>query len=118
MSVRIKRAYAKPDRDDGRRVLVDGLWPRGMKEERAQVDEWLKEIAPSDALRKWYQRNLDEWDEFKRRYYRELDQKADQVDELVKKAKSERVTLLYCSRDECHNAAAALAEYLQKEYYV
>jgi uncharacterized protein YeaO (DUF488 family) len=117
MSVRVKRASEKPDQGDGRRVLVDRLWPRGTKE-RAGVHEWSREIAPSDVLRQWVRRNLEEWEEFKRRYYRELDQRAEEVDELVDQARRGRVTLLHSSRDDCHNAAAALAEYQQKEYYV
>lgn len=118
MALKMKRAYDRPEQNDGYRVLVDRLWPRGMKKERARLDEWLKEIAPSDDLRKWFRHNDENWDEFKRRYFRELDDKQREVDEIVKKARAGRVTLLYAARDEQHNNASALLEYLQKEYYL
>ena len=118
MALRMKRFYDRPVQTDGLRVLVDRLWPRGITRDRASIDEWSKEIAPSDQLRKWFLRNPDNWDEFKRRYYRELDERLLEVDELAKMASRGHVTLLYSSRDGEHNNAAALLEYLQKEYYL
>ena len=113
--IKIKRVYEKPEKDDGRRVLVVRLWPRGMKKEAAHVDVWLKEIAPSDALRKWFGHKPERWSEFQKRYRGELAKKQGVLAEL-KRFENERgtVTLLYGAKDEEHNQAVALTEFLKR----
>lgn len=115
MSTQIKRVYENPSPVDGYRVLVDNLWPRGLTKEKASVDEWLRDLAPSTALRRWYGHESARWDEFKRRYFAELESEpaAEAVKHLRKLAKRRRVTLLYGSREEKLNNAAALQEYLK-----
>ncbi|SHK81681.1 Uncharacterized conserved protein YeaO, DUF488 family [Chitinophaga jiangningensis] len=102
--------------DDGYRVLVDRLWPRGLSREKAHVDEWLKEIAPSDELRKWFNHDPERYPVFKQRYEKELALHEDLVKELRKKAAHGRVTLLYGAKDEEHNQAVVLAEILKKQH--
>ena len=114
MTIRIKRVYDPPAGDDGRRVLVDRLWPRGLRRDEARIDLWLKNIAPSTELRRWFGHDPDKWREFKTRYFRELKQHQDAVDELKKLAKAGRLTLLYAAKDLENNNAAALKEYLGK----
>lgn len=111
-NIRIKRVYDSPSGTDGRRILVDRLWPRGLSKEAAKVDCWMKEIAPSSMLRKWYQHDPDKWPEFSRRYAVELGSMPDQVAELVDAIKSGVVTLLYSSRETRLNNAVALKQYL------
>ncbi|HEU4641510.1 MAG TPA: DUF488 family protein [Gemmatimonadaceae bacterium] len=104
-----KRVYDAPAPDDGWRVLVERLWPRGLKKEAAHLDAWEKRVAPSDALRKWYAHDPAKWEEFQRRYARELEapEAREALDELVRRARRGRVTLLYASRaGEISNAAA------------
>ena len=113
MSVHIKRVYEPPAKEDGFRVLIDHLWPRGMKKEAVAVDEWLKAVAPSTALRKWFSHDPEKWEEFKRRYFLELDENREAVEELAKKSKSETVTLVFSSKEERFNNAVALKEYLE-----
>lgn len=110
--LRTKRVYERPARDDGYRVLVDRLWPRGLKKEEAKVDLWLMDIAPSGELRKWFGHDPARWLEFKRRYFMELDKKAELAEKIPRGEKT--VTLLFGARDEEHNNAVALREYLQK----
>lgn len=110
MKIAVKRAYAERDADDGLRVLVDRLWPRGVSKDR--VDVWLKDVAPSNDLRKWYGADTSKWTEFRRRYFAELDANPDAVSELRKLARNERVTLLFGKKDEEHNNAVALRDYL------
>lgn len=112
MQIEIKRVYEKPSPRDGARVLVDRVWPRGVKKADAAIHHWHKEIAPSTELRKWFGHDPDRWDEFRRRYFRELDGTPAAVDELVSLAKKGRITLVFAARDERHNNAAALREYL------
>lgn len=100
--------------DDGIRVLVDRLWPRGMSKERASLDLWLKEIAPSTDLRKWFAHDPEKWEAFKARYFAELDASPAVVERLSALGRTARVTLLYSARDEQHNNAAALCDYLQR----
>ena len=114
MSVRIKRIYEPAGKDDGLRVLVDRLWPRGVSKARAKVDQWLKEVAPSDALRKKFHHDPAKWDEFRSRYFKELAREPDAVAQLKRDARRGPVTLLFAARDEVHNNAAALKEYLTK----
>lgn len=107
----IKRIYENPSREDGFRILVDRLWPRGLSKEKARVDLWLKDVAPSDDLRKWFSHDVQKWAEFKKRYFAELDEKLEDIAK-VREGEGEKVTLLYGARDEEHNNAAALREYL------
>lgn len=96
-------------------MLVDRLWPRGLSKDAARVDLWLKDIAPSDALRKWYGHDPARWEEFRRRYFAELDTHREELEELKKRARRERVTLLFGARDEERNNAVALRQYLESE---
>jgi uncharacterized protein YeaO (DUF488 family) len=112
MDIMIKRVYEKPSPVDGFRILVDRLWPRGLTKEKASVDLWLKEIAPSTALRKWFGHDPDKWDEFRKRYLLELDQNKEQVILLNEHLKSGMVTLLYGAKDQEHNEAVVLRELL------
>ncbi|MBP7526554.1 MAG: DUF488 domain-containing protein [Syntrophorhabdaceae bacterium] len=109
--IRVKRIYEDPSHDDGVRILVDRLWPRGLSREEAKVDLWLKEIAPSDALRKWFGHDETKWTQFQQRYFRELDEKGE-ILESVSQMLTKRVTLLYGAKDQQHNNAVALKEYL------
>ena len=108
----VKRVYATPDATDGTRVLVDALWPRGMSKSTAKVDVWLKEIAPSTALREWFHHDPERWDAFRRKYTMELADKMDAVAELRRLARTGRVTLLYGARDTDHNNAIVLQDFL------
>ncbi|MBL8600180.1 MAG: DUF488 domain-containing protein [Devosia sp.] len=109
----IKRVYLPPDKDDGQRVLVDRLWPRGVSKREAAIDVWLKDVAPSAALRKWFGHDPQRWEEFRRRYLAELADNTDAVDQLRELAKTGRVTLLYGALDEEHNQARVLLELLR-----
>ncbi len=112
--LRIKRVYEPPDDEDGVRVLVDRLWPRGVSRERAQIDLWLKEISPSDTLRRLFHGDPAGWEEFKTAYYAELERATAQaaVRDLLERLTREPVTLLYAARDETRNNAVALKEWL------
>ncbi len=112
--IRIKRVYEEPAKEDGYRILVDRLWPRGLTKERAKVDLWVKEIAPSDALRKWFGHEPEKWPEFAKRYRSELAKKKDLLKE-VKKLEREHgtVTLLYGRKDEKQNQAVLIASALK-----
>ncbi|MCA9423099.1 MAG: DUF488 domain-containing protein [Burkholderiales bacterium] len=114
MTIHVKRAYDPPTPEDGCRVLVDRLWPRGLSKERAAVDEWLREVAPSTALRRWFAHDPARWGEFKQRYWEELTGAAacEAVKRLRILAVTGEVTLLYAAKDEVHNNAVALREYL------
>jgi uncharacterized protein YeaO (DUF488 family) len=112
--LRTKRVYDAPATNDGIRVLVDRLWPRGLSKEQARLDHWLKEIAPSSALRLWFNHDDSRWQEFKRRYFDELATLDEQVAQLRKLLRGNPVTLLYSARSETHNNAVALAEFLRK----
>jgi uncharacterized protein YeaO (DUF488 family) len=112
MEILLKRAYEKPEPDEGVRILVDRIWPRGMKKEDLRLDGWMKDIAPSTALRKWFGHDPRKWDEFRRRYFDELDGRRELVDELRKRAEKGRLTLVFGARETRCNHAAALKEYL------
>jgi len=112
--VRLKRAYDPPSTDDGVRVLVDRLWPRGLKKSESRIDHWLKELAPSTELRKWFGHRSERWQEFRRRYLAELAGKGQQLDELRKLAREQPLTLLYAAHDEAHNNAIVLQEELKQ----
>ena len=110
--MKIKRVYEMPSRDDGKRILVDRLWPRGLTKEKASIDLWLKEIAPSTALRKWFDHDPDKWKEFQKRYRKELRDNKELVSLLKEKIKKGTVTLVYGAKDEKHNEALVLKEWL------
>ena len=112
--IRIKRAYDSPEPTDGLRVLVDRLWPRGLSKKKARIDEWRKDLAPSDVLRRWFGHDPRKWSEFKRRYRQELRRKTEELRELAGQARKGRVTLLYGARDEKHNNVVVLKEVLGK----
>ena len=114
--IQIKRLYAPRDVTDGRQVLVDGLWPRGIKKEALDLDDWIKEIAPSPELRKWYGHQPELWEEFAKRYRAELKMpvRAAQLDRLRDLSESGTVTLLYAARDEIRNNAVVLHELLRQ----
>ncbi|WP_066729743.1 DUF488 domain-containing protein [Desulfuromonas sp. DDH964] len=114
MEIAVKRAYEEPSAKDGRRILVDRIWPRGRSKEVMQLDAWLKEVAPSDELRKWFGHEPEKWPEFKRRYFAELDDHPEAVAELRGLLGRGRVTLVFGARDEAHNNAVALKEYLER----
>ena len=110
--IKIKRIYDTPAEDDGFRILVDRLWPRGLTKEKAKVDLWLKEIAPSDQLRKWYAHDPKKWAEFRKKYFKDLGMKRELVNQIAQKMKEGDVTLLYSSKEEKINNAVALKEYI------
>ena len=111
-TIQVKRIYEDAHAQDGFRILVDRLWPRGIKKGQAKIDLWLKEIAPSDSLRKWFNHEPEKWEEFNQRYFKELEPKQDLVEELTLHAKKSKVTILFSAKDEAHNNAVALREYL------
>lgn len=114
MPIRLKRAYDEAAADDGQRILVERLWPRGVSRETLKLDEWLKTIAPSTELRKWYGHDPDKWDEFQKRYIDELQQQTDEVDALLDKLRSDTtITFVYAARNE-HNSAVVLKKYLEE----
>lgn len=111
----IKRAYESWAPRDGRRILVDRLWPRGVAKEKAHVDEWLKDIAPSAGLRTWFGHDPAKWDEFRERYRQELSDHWDLLNNLKRMAQEETVTLLFAAKDHEHNNAVVLKEVLEEE---
>ena len=112
--IKVKRVYEKPAKEDGWRVLVDRLWPRGMKKEAAHLDVWMKDVAPSDALRKWFGHKPEKWSKFQKKYRGELTKKKELVAELKKMAKEHgTLTLLFGAKDEEHNEAVVLADTLK-----
>ncbi len=111
---KLKRVYETPSADDGVRVLVDRLWPRGLTKTRAAVDLWMKDIGPSTDLRKWFDHDPAKWSGFQDRYLKELAGRTDLVDELRQKARQGTVTLLYAARDEEHNEAVVLMSFFSK----
>ncbi len=112
--IKIKRAYAPVEKDDGTRVLVDRLWPRGVKREDAALDGWMKELAPSTELRKWFNHDAERFTEFRSRYSGELKANGEAVKELLKTGRTKRLTLIYSAHDEEHNQAVVLADHLRK----
>ena len=110
--IRTKRVYEPANPHDGLRVLVDRVWPRGMTKEQVQADLWLKDVAPSAALRKWFGHDRSKWEAFKRRYFLELDAQPEAVARLLDEAAKGRLTLLFSARDAEYNQAVALREYL------
>jgi len=114
VGIRLKRVYDKPAKSDGRRVLVDRIWPRGLGKEEARIDEWLNGIAPSTRLRKWFGHDPARWTEFKERYAVELHDQREQLERLAQEARKRTVTLLFSAKDIEHNNAVALKKYLQR----
>ena len=112
VKVQVRRIYDDPEPTDGKRVLVDRLWPRGVSKEKAAIDLWLKEVAPSTALRQWFNHDPALWEEFQRRYRAELDANGEVVGQLKDVIRAGKTTLVYGAKDEAHNDAVVLAEYL------
>lgn len=109
--ITIKRIYDQPETKDGFRILVDRLWPRGMTKEKAKIDLWLKEIAPSNELRKWFSHDPEKWDDFVKKYKKELKDKQELLNTIKQLEKNEgAITLLYAAKDEKHNEAVVLKE--------
>ena len=113
-TILLKRAYDDPESGDGMRVLVDRLWPRGVKKEDAKVDVWLKDAAPSGELRKWFDHDPDKWAEFRKRYIKELGDHKDALHDVLDRAKGKPLTLVFGAKDVEHNNAVVLKEYLVK----
>lgn len=111
--IRVKRVYEPPEPGDGTRLLVDRLWPRGLKKEQLLLDGWHRDVAPSNELRQWYHHAPGRWEEFKRRYFAELDQKPQTWESLMKAAREENITLVYAAQNREHNNAVALKAYLE-----
>src|SRR3954452_20406034 len=113
MDIRLKRAYDPPEPSDGYRVLIDRLWPRGVRRAEASLDEWARELAPSAELRRWFGHDPERFGEFRRRYTAELAEQDDKLRELRRRARHGTLTLVYAARDEEHNDAVVLAEILR-----
>jgi uncharacterized protein YeaO (DUF488 family) len=114
-NVKLKRAYEPPAADDGTRILVDRLWPRGVTKKRARIDQWMKDIAPSTELRKWFSHDPARWDEFRRRYAKEVHRNAALLDQLRSLARHGPITLVYSAHDEKHNDAVELRELILRQ---
>jgi uncharacterized protein YeaO (DUF488 family) len=112
LDIRLKRVFAAPEKEDGERILVDRLWPRGMPKQKAALDGWMKDLAPSTELRRWFGHDPARWDGFRARYEAELKQRADLLDALRQRARKGTVTLLFAARDEAHNEAVVLKDAL------
>ncbi|MDR7415000.1 MAG: DUF488 domain-containing protein [Armatimonadota bacterium] len=113
--IRVKRVYDPAEPEDGKRYLVDRLWPRGMRKGDLRVEGWLREVAPSDGLRRWFGHDPRKWEAFKRRYFAELEARPEAWRPLWEAARSGNVTLLYSARDPAHNNAVALKEFLERK---
>jgi uncharacterized protein YeaO (DUF488 family) len=116
MELKIKRVYEKPEKEDGTRILVDRLWPRGLTKERAGVDLWLKNIAPSTELRKWFDHDPAKWNEFRQRYREELKRDEGPMSVLKEQVMKGAVTLLYAAKDQEHNEALVLKEIISLKH--
>ncbi|MGH2644195.1 MAG: DUF488 domain-containing protein [Chitinophagaceae bacterium] len=115
MEIKLKRVYEAPEKSDGYRILVDRIWPRGMTKEKASVDLWLKEIGPSNDLRKWFGHDPEKWVEFKNRYMKELETDKEEIATLKQHISKGALTLVYSAKDEAHNQAVVIKEYLNKQ---
>ncbi len=113
MPIKLKRVYEEPEPSDGKRVLVERLWPRGLSKDKARVDIWLKDAAPSTDLRKWFDHDPSKWEEFKKRYYAELDANPQVLTPIVELLGSETITFVFASKEEAYNNSAALREYIE-----
>ncbi|TFG77747.1 MAG: DUF488 domain-containing protein [Thermodesulfobacteriales bacterium] len=116
MTIKLKRIYEEPETSDGIRILVERLWPRGLSKEKAKVDIWLKDAAPSTELRKWFGHDPEKWEEFKKRYYNELLQKERLLKDTLEDILKENITFVYASKEEEFNNAVALKEYVEKVF--
>lgn len=114
MAVRLKRVYEPPEPSDGYRVLIDRLWPRGVSKEQAHLDEWVRDLAPSSELRRWFGHDPAKFDEFRRRYRTELAAQEEKLRDLRSRARTGTLTLVYAARDTEHNDAVVLAELLRR----
>lgn len=112
--IEIARAYHPPAADGSYRVLVDRLWPRGVKKEDLEIDAWLKDVAPSTELRRWFNHDPERWNEFRKRYFKELDDNQAAVAQLLESADGSPILLLYGAKDEAHNQAVALKEWIEQ----
>lgn len=114
--IKLKRVYDDPSQSDGQRLLVDRLWPRGLKKEAAHLDDWLKDLAPSDELRQWFAHDPERWEEFQPRYIEELENpdNKSQIEALLKKARQDTVTLVFAAKDEEKNNAVVLKKFLEE----
>ena len=115
--IQVKRVYEPPATSDGARFLVDRLWPRGVKKASLELEGWVKDAAPSDKLRKWFNHDPEKWDEFQSRYFAELEKKLEAVEPILETARRGTVTLLFAAHDTEHNNAVALKEYLVRRLY-
>ncbi len=113
--IKLKRVYDPAASGDGSRILVERLWPRGIKKESLAIDSWLRDVAPSTDLRRWFSHDPEKWEEFRRRYCAELDRNSDAWKPIMKEARHRTVTLLYSSHDQEHNNAVALKQYLEEK---
>jgi uncharacterized protein YeaO (DUF488 family) len=112
--IRLRRAYDPPSASDGYRVLVDRVWPRGISRDALRLDEWLKEVAPSTELRKWFGHDPEKWTAFKDRYFLELEKQSEAINRLLAKCREGPLTLVFGAKDTRYNNAAALKEYLEQ----
>lgn len=112
MKIKLKRVYEKAEKNDGQRVLVDRIWPRGLSKQAANIDLWLKDIAPNTALRKWFAHDPEKWSEFKKRYFKELRKNPETVKQLRRLVRRGTVTLVFGAKEEKYNNAVALKQYL------
>lgn len=115
IDIKIKRIYEEASKSDGYRVLVDRIWPRGVSKEDAKLDQWMKEIAPSTELRKWFNHKEDRFDAFSKKYRKELNDHSDLIKELLNKTKNRHLTLLYSAKDETHNQAVVLKSFIENK---
>jgi uncharacterized protein YeaO (DUF488 family) len=115
MTITLKRVYAEPSESDGTRILVDRLWPRGLTKEKAKVDVWLKDIAPTTELRKWFNHEPSKWPEFKKRYWDEISNNTDALSTFKKHLADGKVTIVYGAKDEKHNEAVVIKQYFDKK---
>lgn len=113
MAIKLKRVYDEPKKADGYRVLVDRMWPRGLSKDKACVDKWLKDAAPSDQLRTWFHEDRSRWAEFRKRYLSQLKEYREALKPLAKRSKRDRITLVYGSKDIEHNNAVVVKQYLE-----
>jgi uncharacterized protein YeaO (DUF488 family) len=114
--IKLKRVYEKPEKTDGHRILVERLWPRGLSKEKARVDMWVKDAAPSSELRKWFDHDPSKWEEFKKRYFAELDRNPEALEPLLEILRNETITFVFASKEETYNNSAALRKYVENTY--
>ena len=113
MPIFLKRVYDEIEPNDGKRILVDRLWPRGVRKDSSKIDEWIKEISPSNELRKWYAHDPDKWNQFKEKYWKEIENQKEILLKLAKDCREGKITLLYSTKETRYNNAVALKEFLE-----